>query len=45
LVCFAEALRRCPSDRAAQLYVGRCWQLIEHGVPDGWDGVVDLTTK
>jgi adenylate cyclase len=45
LVCFAEALRRCPSDRAAQLYVGRCWQLIEHGVPDGWDGVMDLTTK
>lgn len=45
LVHFAEALRRYPSDRAAQLYVGRCWQLIEHGVPDGWDGVTDLKTK
>jgi adenylate cyclase len=45
LVHFAEALRRCPSDRAAQLYVGRCWQLIEHGLPDGWDGVMDLATK
>jgi adenylate cyclase len=45
LVHFAEALRRFPADRAAQLYVGRCWQLIEHGVPEGWDGVMDLTTK
>jgi adenylate cyclase len=45
LVHFAEALRTTPTDRAAQLYVGRCWHLIEHGVPEGWDGVMDLTTK
>ena len=45
LVLFAEALRLCPSDRAAQLYVGRCWQLIEHGVPEAWDGITDLVTK
>jgi len=45
LVHFAAALRCCPSDRAAQLYVGRCWQLIEHGVPPDWDGVMNLLTK
>jgi len=44
LVHFADALRTCPSDRAAQLYVGRCWHLLERGVPDSWDGVVDLAT-
>ena len=45
LVHFAAALKTFPGDRAAQLYVGRCWNFIEHGVPDGWDGVVTLTTK
>jgi len=44
LVHFADALRTCPTDRAAQLYVGRCWHLLEQGVPDSWDGVVDLAT-
>jgi hypothetical protein len=34
---FATALKTCPGDRAAQLYVGRCWNFIENGVPDGWD--------
>jgi len=45
LVHFAAALKTFPRDRAAQLYVGRCWQFIEHGVPDGWDGVTTMTTK
>jgi adenylate cyclase len=45
LVHFAAALKTCPTDRAAQLYVGRCWQFIENGVPDGWDGTFTLTTK
>jgi len=45
LVHFAAALKTFPGDRAAQLYVGRCWQFIENGVPEGWDGVVTLTTK
>jgi len=45
LVCFATALKTCPGDRAAQLYVGRCWNFIENGVPDGWDGVMTMTLK
>ena len=43
LVSFAGALRTYPADRAAQLYIGRCWNLIEHGLPDDWDGVVTLS--
>jgi adenylate cyclase len=45
LVHFASALKAWPHDRAAQLYVGRCWNFIENGVPEGWDGVVTMTTK
>jgi adenylate cyclase len=45
LVHFASALKAFPSDRAAQLYVGRCWHFIEHGVPEGWDGVTTMTAK
>jgi adenylate cyclase len=45
LVHFAAALKIFPGDRAAQLYVGRCWQHIENGVPEGWDGVMTMTTK
>lgn len=43
LVCFAAALKTYPADRAAQLYIGRCWNLIEHGLPDDWDGVATLS--
>ncbi len=45
LVHFAAALKAFPADRAAQLYVGRCWHFIENGVPDGWDGVTTMTAK
>lgn len=45
LVAFAAALKAYPSDRASQLFIGRCWQLIENGIPDGWDGVTALTNK
>jgi adenylate cyclase len=45
LVCFATALKTCPGDRAAQLYIGRCWNFIENGVPDGWDGVMTMALK
>jgi adenylate cyclase len=45
LVHFATALRLNPTDRAAQLYIGRCWHFIENGVPDDWDGVMTLTSK
>jgi adenylate cyclase len=42
---FAAALNAFPGDRAAQLYIGRCWHFIENGVPDGWDGVMTMTAK
>ena len=45
LVHFAAALRAHPADRAAQLYIGRCWNFIENGVPADWDGVTTMTTK
>lgn len=45
LVHFAAALKACATDRAAQLYIGRCWNFIEHGVPADWDGVVTLQSK
>jgi adenylate cyclase len=45
LVHFAAALKAAPGDRAAQLYIGRCWNFIENGVPDDWDGVITMTTK
>jgi adenylate cyclase len=45
LVHFANVLRDNPGDRASQLYIGRCWRLIETGIPDGWTGVAEMTTK
>jgi len=45
LVHFAAALKACPTDRAAQLYIGRCWNFIENGVPADWDGVLSLAAK
>jgi adenylate cyclase len=45
LVHFAAALKIFPGDRAAQLYIGRCWQHIENGVPEAWDGVMTMTVK
>jgi hypothetical protein len=44
-VYFAAALKAFPADRAAQLYIGRCWHFIENGVPEGWDGVTAFSQK
>ena len=45
LVAFASALKKDKNDRVTRLYLGRCWHLIENGMPDDWDGVVNLGTK
>ena len=42
LVAFAAALSIDADDRVTRLYLGRCWQLLENGMPDDWDGVVDM---
>jgi adenylate cyclase len=43
LVSFANALQKDPSDRVTRLYLGRCWQFLEYGLPDGWDGVASMS--
>jgi len=45
LGAFADAMRLDPSDRLSRLYLGRCWQLLEYGVPQGWDGIADMRIK
>jgi adenylate cyclase len=49
---FAQALEafqgvsaQDPEDRAARLYVDRCRQLLERGVPEGWSPVTKLDSK
>jgi two-component system sensor histidine kinase ChiS len=34
-----------PQDKAAMLYVKRCQQYQQYGVPEGWEGVTDLDFK
>ncbi len=45
LVCFANAMNIDPSDRVSRLYLGRCWNLLEHGMPEDWDGIAQVNTK
>ncbi|MEM7030555.1 MAG: adenylate/guanylate cyclase domain-containing protein [Chloroflexota bacterium] len=42
---FTQVLNIYPGDKAAQLYLQRAKHLIEHGIPDGWDGIESLTDK
>ena len=49
---FAEALeqftalnQRNPEDAAVDVYIERCHQLIEQGIPEDWDGAVQLREK
>ena len=45
LVFFANSMTIDPSDRVSRLYLGRCWNLLEHGMPDDWDGIAQVNTK
>ncbi len=45
LGAFADAMRLDPTDRLSRLYLGRCWQLLEHGIPPGWDGIANMGIK
>lgn len=39
---FQEVLRINPQDRAAKVYVERCENYQEHGVPENWEGIEDF---
>jgi len=45
LAAFTTTQGKNPSDGASALYVARCQQLLETGVPDGWDGTIALDSK
>ena len=45
LVAFADAMRIDRSDRLTRLYLGRCWQFLENGMPENWDGITDIRVK
>ena len=42
---FEDIVATNPEDKAAILYVKRCQQYQQYGVPIGWDGVTDLDFK
>jgi hypothetical protein len=42
---FIEVLKNNPDDRAAGIFVRRCRLYMEKGVPEGWNGVEQMTTK
>ena len=45
LVAFASALRVDPKDPLTRLFLGRCWQFLEYGMPSDWDGITEMRTK
>ena len=42
---FDAATRKYPSDEAASVFSARCVQNMEKGVPEDWDGVINMTSK
>jgi hypothetical protein len=42
---FEELGRIIEGDKVAAAYVAHCRHLLEHGLPDGWDGVISLDHK
>jgi class 3 adenylate cyclase/HAMP domain-containing protein len=45
LEAFQETLKKNPSDEAAALFVKKCEEMINNGVPDGFSGVDKLAAK
>ena len=45
LVAFASVLKKDRHDQVTRLYLGRCWHLIENGMPENWDGVANMRMK
>lgn len=42
---FVEANKMFPDDGAAIVFAERCKEYISKGIPDGWDGVMNMTSK
>ena len=42
---FRKVLKVNSQDKAAQVYVSRCENIIKHGLPEGWEGVTVLAEK
>lgn len=45
LYLFKHVQQENPADKAAQLYIARCNNIIEFGLPEDWDGVESLKDK
>ena len=42
---FLEAQKLYPEDETPKVFVERCKKLHKTGVPESWDGVINMTTK
>ena len=42
---FEELAQLVEGDKVAPAYVAHCRRLLEHGLPDDWDGVISLDHK
>ena len=42
---FDNATRKYPDDQTAAVFSARCMSFLEKGVPEDWDGVVNMTSK
>jgi len=45
LALFRKLVDRNPRDHAAELYIARCRNIIDFGIPEDWDGVETLKDK
>jgi len=43
--CFLRVLAINPDDQTAALYLDRVQHLLEHGIPEGWNGIWTFTHK
>ncbi|NOR87764.1 MAG: HAMP domain-containing protein [Bacteroidales bacterium] len=44
-VLFLEIEKESPNDVANKIYIKRCDDILQNGIPDDWDGVESLTSK
>ena len=42
---FVKANKICPEDESPLVYAQRCKDFIQNGLPEKWDGIVNLTSK
>jgi class 3 adenylate cyclase len=42
---FRQVLEKNPGDHAAELYVARCRNILDFGIPEDWDGVETIRDK